>query len=61
MIINDKIVYGNQDIVIPSHMNYGKFILDKFFNFKDKIALVSTLIILYLKVDSWTIINYLCL
>ncbi|XP_026319421.1 4-coumarate--CoA ligase 1-like [Hyposmocoma kahamanoa] len=41
MKIKDNILYGNQDIVIPSHMNYGKFILDKFRRFKDKIALID--------------------
>lgn len=41
MKIKDNILYGDLDIVLPSHMNYGKFVLDKFLSFKDKIALVS--------------------
>lgn len=35
------VISGNQNLTIPPHVNYGKFVLDKLLHAKDKVALVS--------------------
>lgn len=42
------IIYGDQNIFLPSHGNYGRYLLDNILKFKDKVALVCTNI-LYLR------------
>lgn len=43
MFLNKNYVFDNQDIQIPVHLNFGKFILDHIRTIKDdRIAIVST-------------------
>lgn len=42
MFTDDNYVYGDQNVQVPAHLNFGKFILDRLRLQKDEIALVST-------------------
>ncbi|KPJ07625.1 Luciferin 4-monooxygenase [Papilio machaon] len=35
------IIYGDQNIFLPSHGNFGRYLLDNILKFKDKIALIN--------------------
>ncbi|XP_013135095.1 PREDICTED: 4-coumarate--CoA ligase 1-like [Papilio polytes] len=35
------IIYGDQNIFLPSHGNYGRYVLDNILKFKDKVALIN--------------------
>lgn len=41
MFNDDKYVFGDQDVQVPAHLNFGKFILDRLRLKKDEIVLVS--------------------
>lgn len=51
MLANNLCVFGDQDVKVPAHLNFGKFILDRLRRKKEEIALVSQFDILFLKIS----------
>lgn len=49
MSIHKNIIFGHQNLVLPVHMNYGRHFLEQIIDFEDKVALVSPLFIVCLK------------
>ena len=41
MFTDDNYVFGDQNVQVPAHLNFGKFILDRLRLKKDETALVS--------------------
>lgn len=50
MSINENIIFGDQNFVLPVHMNYGRYVLEQILKHEDKICLVSTLFTICLKI-----------
>lgn len=45
MMNDEGYVYGDQNVQVPAHLNFGKFILDRLRLKRDEIALVSFMIL----------------
>ncbi|KAL0809699.1 hypothetical protein ABMA28_011213 [Loxostege sticticalis] len=43
MFKNKNYLHGPQDLYLPANLNFGEFILDKLWNYKDKVALIDGL------------------
>lgn len=50
MYNSEKYIQGNQNVQVPEHMNFGKFMLDALRRMGDEIAIVSTSRYLYTKI-----------
>lgn len=43
MYTNEKYIQGDQNVQVPAHLSFGKFMLDSLRRMGDEIAIVSTI------------------